>query len=69
MTLTEREMLIAKIGTLGGAVVSGMITGQKAFSRLKKIAERHGFRFNDAIILQNEIDEMLKDSTLCSIEN
>ena len=56
-------MLIAKIGTLGGAVVSGMITGQKAFSRLKKIAERHGFRFNDAIILQNEIDEMLKDST------
>lgn len=56
-------MLIAKIGTLGGAVLGGLITGQEAFNRLKKIAEAHGYSLNEAIMLQNEIDDMLKDSS------
>jgi len=63
MTLTEREMLIAKIGTLGGAVVGGLVTVQEAFDRLKKIADIHGYSLNEVIILQNEIDDMLTEST------
>ena len=63
MTLTDREKLIAKISTLTAASVVGSITIQEAFDSIKKNAKKHGYSLDEAIKLQDEIDDMLKDST------
>jgi len=64
MTLTEREMLIAKIGLLEGLVASKKSTPKKASQVLKNNCEMHGFNYEDALNLEAEIDQMFGDSTL-----
>ncbi len=63
MTLTDREMVIAKLATLGAAAACGVLSEQEALDKIKEIAGIHGYSFNDALTLQNEIDDMLKDAT------
>jgi len=64
LSLTEKEMLIAKIGVLSGCVATGKATPEKATEVLKFNASVHGFSFEDALKLEQEIDQMLGDSTL-----
>lgn len=64
MTLTEKEMLIAKIGVLSGIVAVDYTTPIKATEKLKYICKGHGYTFQEALKLEKEIDQMLGDSTL-----
>ena len=64
MTLTEREMLIAKICLLKGVVAVGKTTPEKATDKLKYIAKQHGVTFEEALQLEAELDQMLGDDTL-----
>jgi len=62
--LTEKEMLVAKIGLLSGAVVFGKQNRIKATEILMIHAEKHGFTTKEALDLEEEIDQMLGDDTL-----
>ncbi len=64
MTLSERDMLIAKISLIKGVVAVGRTTPEKATDRLKIIAKQHGATFEEALILESELDQMFGDDTL-----
>ena len=61
-TLTEKEMLCAKIGVLSGVVALDAASPEEATDKLKKICQQHGFTFEQALELEKEIDQMLGDS-------
>lgn len=63
-TLTEREMLIAKIGILSGIVAVHFTTPEKATAKLESFCGKHGFSLVQALKLEEEIGQMLEDSTL-----
>ncbi len=71
--LTEREMLIAKIGITKGLVVltnnnmnwiGKPITPEVATERLRSYCKQHFFTFEQGLDLEQEIDLMFEDSTL-----
>jgi len=62
--LTEREMLIAKIGLLQGTVFCEKMSKEKATDLLKIHAKKHGFSFEESLELEKTIDQMLGDDTL-----
>lgn len=64
MTLTEREMLIAKIAIIQGVVSCTSLTPEKATERLKEFCKQHGFTFQYGLDLEGEVDQMLGDDTL-----
>lgn len=62
-TLSEREMLIAKIAITQGMVSLGHMTPEKATEELKLWAVQHHYSFEDALLLEKEIDQMFGDDT------
>ena len=71
--LTEREMVIAKIGFTKGLVVltndnkdwiGKPITPEVATEKLRDFCKKHFFTFEQGLDLEQEIDQMLGDSTL-----
>jgi len=61
---TEREMLIAKIGLLQGAVLFGKANRLTATKVLFQAGKEHGFTNDQALKLEIEVDQMLGDSVL-----
>lgn len=64
INLTEREMLIAKIGLLQGCVVFGKQSRKKALEILLKQAQKHGIWMDEALRLENTIDDMFTEDNL-----